>query len=184
MRRAGRSGVLCLLVVAASCGSSEKTDTGSTASPGGAAARGTLVPHARLSAEIPELDGWKREPPVGASVSLPAPASHTSATFVRGNARIDFEITDTGGAAAHIEALAKVAGTSFAQKAANGYVKGTTVDGFPALESWNSVDRLGDLTVLIDGRFTVHATGTGLDSIETLQKALARTDLKKIAALK
>lgn len=184
MRRAGRPGVACLLFAAAACGAPEKPDAGSTASPGTAAASRSLVPHARLSAEIPELAGWTREPSTGASIALPAPASHTSATFVRGNARIDFEITDTGGAAAHVEALAKVAGTSFLQKAANGYVKGTVVDGFPALESWNSVDRLGDLTVLINGRFTVHATGTGLDSIEILQSAIARTNLKKIAELK
>jgi hypothetical protein len=184
VNHAGRTGIAILLAALAACGPSGKSDAGSTATRGGAAAPAHLVPHARLSAEIPEIDGWKREPPAGASISLPAPASHTSATFVRGNAQIDFEITDTGGAPAHIEALAKVAGTTFFQKAANGYVKGTAVEGFPALESWNSVDRLGDLTVLINGRFTVHATGTGLDSVETLQQALARTNLKAIAALK
>ena len=76
--------------------------------------------------------------------------------------------------------LATVAGTRFIQKAANGYMKGTTIAGFPATESWTHTDKLGDISILVDGRFVVHATGTGLDGIQTLRTLVERVDLAKI----
>ncbi len=137
----------------------------------------TLIPHERLAARIPQLDGWTREAPVSATVSLPAPAAHATATYVRGRARIDLEITDTGGHPDYVGSLAKVAGTTFTQQASNGYLKGATLEGIPAVESWNHVDRLGDISLLVDRRFIVHATGTGLDRIETLRALVTSVKL-------
>jgi len=128
-----------------------------------------LVSHEMLATFIPVLDGWTREATQAATVSLPAPASHATVAYTRGNARIDLEITDTGGHPDYVGSLAKIAGTTFSQKAANGYMRGTTIGGHPAVESWNHVDRLGDISVLMYRRFIIHATGTGLDRIETLR---------------
>jgi hypothetical protein len=129
---------------------------------------------------VPDFDGWTRDPAMSATVSLPAPAAHASATYARGRARIDLEITDTGGHPDFVGSLAKIAGTTFIQKATNGYMKGTTIAGFPAVESWNHTDKLGDISILADRRFVVHATGTGLDRIETLRTLIEKVDLSKI----
>ncbi len=140
----------------------------------------TLVAHERLAALVPNFEGWTREPTTSATVNLPAPAAHATATYARGKARIDLEITDTGGHPDYVGSLSTVAGTSFSQKAANGYMKGTTLAGFPAVESWNHTDKLGDISILADRRFVVHVTGTGLDRIETLRTLIEKVDLTKI----
>jgi hypothetical protein len=140
----------------------------------------SLVPHEKLATIIPVLDGWTREPIQTATVSLPAPAAHATASYSRGKARIDLEITDTGGHPDYVGSLAKIAGTTFNQTASNGYLKGTTIGGHPATESWNHVDRLGDISVLIARRMIVHATGTGLQSVETLRDLVGRVDPSKL----
>jgi len=129
----------------------------------------TLISHDTLATFIPALGGWTREPTQAATVSLPAPAAHATAAYTRGKARIDLEVTDTGGHPDYVGSLAKVAGTTFNQKASNGYMRGTTLGGHPAVESWNHVDRLGDISVLMSRRFIIHATGTDLDRIQTLR---------------
>jgi hypothetical protein len=140
----------------------------------------TLMPPEKLAALVPVLDGWTREAIQTATVNLPAPAAHATVGYTRGKARIDLEITDTGGHPDYVGSLAKVAGTTFNQKASNGYLKGTTIGGHPATESWNHVDRLGDISVLIARRLIVHATGTDLNSIETLRSLIAKVDPAKL----
>ena len=116
----------------------------------------------------------------GENETLPAPAAHATASYTRGKARIDLEITDTGGHPDYVGSLAKVAGSTFNQKASNGYLKGTTIGGHPATESWNHVDKLGDVSVLIARRMIVHATGTGLSGIETLRSLVEKVDPAKL----
>jgi hypothetical protein len=140
----------------------------------------TLVAHDRLATLVPDLKGWTREPVQAATVSLPAPAAHARTAYTRGKARIDLEITDTGGHPDYVGSLATVAGTSFTQNASNGYMKGTTIGGHPAVESWNHVDKLGDVSVLIARRYIIHATGTSLDGVETLRSLVENVDPAKL----
>jgi hypothetical protein len=137
------------------------------------------VPHETLLTLVPELSGWARSATTSAAVSLPAPATHAVASYTRGRARIDLEITDTGGHPDYVGAVAKVAGTSFIQKASNGYMKGATIAGHPATESWNHVDRIGDISMLVDRRFVIHATGTGLEGVDVLRTLVESVDLSK-----
>ena len=163
------------------CGRAEEQNTAPPPSapappPAPAAPPGvTLVSHEKLGTLVPPLSGWTRQAVQTATVSLPAPAAHAATAYTRGKARIDFEITDTGGHPDYVGSLAKVAGTSFSQNPSNGYMKGTTIGGHPAVESWNHVDRAGDISVLIERRYIIHATGTSLDGIETLRKLVAAT---------
>jgi hypothetical protein len=176
-----RAAIAISLISAAACGRAVEQNTApppTGGAPDASTPKGmpgvTLTPHDKLAALVPDLTGWTREPVQSATVNLPAPAAHARTAYSRGKARVDLEVTDTGGHPDYVGSLAKVAGTTFAQKAANGYMKGTTIGGHPAVESWNHVDRLGDVSVLIARRFIVHATGTSLDSIETLRKLVAK----------
>jgi hypothetical protein len=175
--------VLALAVLGAlACGRAEERNTAPppAVAPDSSSAKAPpgviLVPHEKLATLVPVLDGWTREAIQTATVSLPAPAAHATVAYTRGKARIDLEITDTGGHPDYVGSLAKVAGTTFNQKAANGYLKGTTIGWHPATESWNHVDRLGDVSVLIARRMIVHATGTGLTSIGTLRSLVEKVD--------
>ena len=174
----------CTLLGALACGRAEEQNAAPAAAEDSSSAKAapgvSLVPHEKLATLVPVLDGWTRDAIQTATVNLPAPAAHATAGYSRGKARIDLEITDTGGHPDYVGSLAKIAGTSFNQKASNGYLKGTTIGGHPATESWNHVDRLGDISVLIARRMVVHATGTGLTSIETLRGLVAKVDPAKL----
>jgi len=152
--------------------------------PASAAPAVALVGHERLEKFLPSVDGWTLARSYGADVRLPAPASHVRATFTQGHAQIDFELTDTGGDASYVQALASVAGGDFHQEAPNGYMKAVTLSGFPALESFNTDDKIGELSVLINRRFLVHASATGTSAIDPVRDLVSRVDLAGIAALK
>lgn len=184
MRRTSRIVLAGALTGALACGRAQEQNVAPAPAPAPEAAKGTpavsLVPHEKLATIVPVLDGWTREPIQTATVSLPAPAAHATARYSRGKARIDLEITDTGGHPDYVGSLAKIAGTTFNQKASNGYLKGTTIGGHPATESWNHIDRLGDISVLIARRMIVHATGTGLQSVQTLRDLVGKVDPSKL----
>lgn len=205
-RRAVRASAISAAVIAtaavcvSACGNAgeSRSATGTESRSGGrpgppspgegqGAAGGTavaLVPHERLPGLFPEFDGWSRTPPTSSAITLPAPASHATSAYTRGAARIDLQVTDTGGHAELVKTLGGIAGSSFSQTAANGYMKGTTFGGFPAVESWNHVDKLGEISILVEGRFIVHASGTGIDGVATLQQVLERMDFRRLASMR
>lgn len=181
-----------LVATSAACGHSREsagatagvpppaTTTAAALSPPPSAA---TVGHTRLEAFVPTVSGWQLQHSMGADVQLPAPAAHVRATFKQGTTEIELELTDTGGDAAYLQALSNVAGGSFHQEAPNGYMKGAEIGGFPAIESYNRDDKLGDVTVLIKRRFIVHATATGVSSVEPVRNFVSRVDLTGIGAL-
>lgn len=171
---------LSVLALAAACGGAPEQ-----AGPASGAARPavTLAPHARLAELLPNVDGWTRGPSESAALELPAPATHAATSYARDGARVDLAITDTGGQAEFLEATLKIAGTSFERTSENGYFRGATIGGAPAVESWNHVDRLAELTVIVSGRFLVHATASGLESIDAVKAMVERVPFDRLAAL-
>ena len=143
-----------------------------------------LVGHQRLEAFVPTGTGWTLAHSTGADLQLPAPASHVRAAFTRDKMQIDLELTDTGGDPSFVEALSKVAGGDFHQEAPSGYMKAVTIAGFPAIESFNHDDQIGEIIVLVNHRFTVHASGSGTGGIEPVRDFVSRVDLAGLAALK
>jgi hypothetical protein len=106
------------------------------------------------------------------------------ASYVRTTARLDIDIADTGGAPEYLDATLRLAGTDVRQKADNGYLQGTTIRGYPALEAWNHVDRIAEVTIVVDGRFVVYATAAGLDGLEALRAAVDTIDLTALSKLR
>jgi len=79
-----------------------------------------------------------------------------------------------------LESLGAMAGSDINREVANGYFKGTTVAGHPAVESWNTVDRLGELTVLVGNRFIVHVGGRALDDAAPMRALVERIALGEL----
>ena len=102
------------------------------------------------------------------------------ATFTRGNARLDFEISDTKGASGMVESLAAMAGANFHRTLDTGYMKGATVAGSPAIESWNSADRSGELSVLVKKRYIINIGGRGIDDASAMRTLAERMDLARL----
>lgn len=142
-----------------------------------------LVPDGLLARLVPDAADWVRGEVTSLTVLEPSPTAQASASFSRAAATVELVLSDTLGEPAMVDALAAVAGSSMLQETVNGYMKGTILGGFPAVESWNPEAHLGEITVLVERRFIVAATGSSLDRIEDLRALIEQFDFAAIAAL-
>jgi len=171
--------VMLAVVLAAGC-AAPPADQEDTTEP----ATDRVVAFSRLSGLLPSPSGWTRTEPTGGQVGLPdLPRSSSATSYTRDGAKIELEIVDTGGRPEYVETTQIVAGTDFERVSDNGYVRGSSMADFPAIESWNHVDELGEITVLLVNRFVVHAAGSGLANIEELRAFVLEMDLESIATL-
>lgn len=150
---------------------------GTAAPPAG---DGLLSPET-LKAFAPLMDGWDRGQVTAQSITAPESATVVTTAYTQGEARLELEISDTGGAPSMVDSLAEMAGSDLNRPVGNGYFKGTTIAGAPAVESWNTVDRLGEITVLVKKRYIVHVGGRGLPDAAPMRALIEQI---KIADLK
>lgn len=101
-------------------------------------------------------------------------------TYTRGSEKLELEIADTGGAPKAIESLEHIAGSTTSRKVANGYFKGTTVASFPAVESWNTDEKVGEVSVLIRRRFIIHVAGSGLKDAAPMRALAEAVDTSRL----
>ena len=110
----------------------------------------------------------------------PDRSTHVVAAFTRGSEKLELEIADTGGAPRAIESLEKMAGSTTNRTVGNGYFKGTVVGTFPAVESWNTVEKVGELSVLIHRRFIIHVAGSGLKDATPMRVLAEAVDTSRL----
>lgn len=140
----------------------------------------SLVPLADLRAAVPDLRGWTRSEISAEEGAAPDRSAHVGATFMRGTEKLELEIADTGGAPRAIETLEHMAGSTTNRKVGNGYFKGTMIGDLPAVESWNTVDKLGELSVLIRRRFIIHVAGSGLRDAAPMRALAEAVDTSRL----
>lgn len=80
-------------------------------------------------------------------------------------------------------AAAHAAMAQFSHESTDGYEKGVTLDGSPAVERYTNESKDGSLTVVVAGRYLVTIEIQGLDS-PTLQEWWKKIDVKKLVELK
>jgi uncharacterized protein YcsI (UPF0317 family) len=139
-----------------------------------------LVSLADLRASVPEFRGWTRGEIAAQESTAPARGTHVVTTFTRGGEKLELEIADTGGAPRAIESLENIAGSNTNRTVGNGYFKGTMVGAFPAVESWNTVEKLGELSVLIRRRFIIHVAGSGLKDAAPMRALAEAVDVSRL----
>jgi hypothetical protein len=133
-----------------------------------------------LRASVPALAGWQRGDINAQELPAPSRSSTATVTFLRGAEKLDLEIADTGGDAKSIESLEHMAGSTTSRTVGNGYFKGTMIAGFPAVESWNTVDRIGEVTVLIRRRYIIHVAGSGLTDAAPMRALAEAVDTSRL----
>lgn len=94
---------------------------------------------------------------------------------------VTLKITD--GAGNQFFAAAHAAAAQFSNESTEGYEKGFTLDGSPAIEKYTNDSKDGSLTVFLGGRYLVEIDVNGLESKE-LQAWWKKLDAKKLAELK
>ena len=139
-----------------------------------------LVSLGALRASVPEFRGWTRGEIVAQESAAPEPGTHVVTTFTRGAEKLELEIADTGGVPRAIESLEKIAGSNTSRTVDNGYLKGTVVGTFPAVESWNTQEKLGELSVLIRRRFIIHVTGSGIKDAAPMRALAQAVDTSRL----
>jgi len=181
VRRTLAVAVLAAGVVA--CGGGQEATPAPAAVPPAqtpAAPAVTLVSLQDLRASVPQFAGWTRGEITAQEGPAPARTTHVQVTFTRGTEKLDLEIADTGGDERSIESLEHMAGSSVNRTVGNGYFKGTTVATFPAVESWNTVDKLGELSVLIRRRFIINVAGAGLADAAPMRSLAEAVDASRL----
>lgn len=160
---------LCLcLGLAVACGKTEDPNA-------------LMTPDA-LQVLVPAMDGWTRGAVSAQTIDVPDVASVVTVTYTHADGgQLDLEISDTAGKSSMIESLAAEAESQFNRVMGNGYLKGTTVAGSPAVEAWNTENRIGELTVLVKKRYIIHVGGTRLADAAPMRALVERINL---AALK
>ncbi len=137
-----------------------------------------------LQAAIPEVSGWERSKPTGERMTMPVSFAQATANFTKGDAHIEQKITDSAFNQLMTAPFAMVLMTGYSKETSDGFERSATIAGFPALEKWDSEDKRGELTVIVNKRFLVEVEGRGLSSDKDLRDFIAHTDLKKLGDLK
>lgn len=111
--------------------------------------------------------------------------TEVSRTYHKGTEDSDQTVTVkiTDGAGNQFFAAAHAAATQFSNESTEGYEKGFTLDGNPAIEKYTNESKDGSLTVFLASRYLVEIDTDGLDSKE-MQEWWKKIDAKKLAALK
>lgn len=171
-----------LVAGSAACAEDDAPAPAPTATPAATATatpQVQLVSLAALRASVPEFRGWTRGEPVAQENTSPRGA-HVVTTYTRGSEKLELEIADTGGEPSAIESLEHMAGSNTNRTVGNGYFKGTMVGAFPAVESWNTVEKIGELSVLIGRRFIIHVAGSGLKDAAPMRAVAAAVDTTRL----
>jgi hypothetical protein len=140
-----------------------------------------------LKAALPAaLPGWERVE-AGAEKQSALGMSTVMATGVYegGEKTIRMEITDLGGMGG-LGALARMgaANSEVDNETRTGFERTTTYQGFKALESYDKMDKSGEIELFVGTRFSVTLNGSNLDSFDDLAAAIQAMDLKALSELK
>jgi len=108
--------------------------------------------------------------------------SQASATYEKGDRRVDLKIMDTGGLSGLLNASAAWTTITIDKEDRYGYERTTTIDGYKAFEKYDKSSKDGELSVLVGKRFVVTLEGRGVEMNE-LRDALDDIGLKKLEKL-
>lgn len=132
-----------------------------------------------------EFNGMKRSnAEAGKNSAFGMNISYAQADYIKDDARINIKISDISS----MGAFMKMAQFAWAQaeiekETDDGYELTSKIDGHAAQESYEYAGKSGKVQVMVGERFTVEASGSGveMDDIKGLLKAI---DLNKLNALK
>lgn len=140
--------------------------------------------HRKLKEWLPaELGGLKRSSANSQKISMTG-MNYTMAdgNYGEGEKTIGLTVTDY---AAHPETAAGMAvfkDQEIDNESDTGYMKTTKIEGFPAMETFDHPNKMGNLTIYVGDRFFVSLACNGLEKDEFL-KLHSQLNLKELAEL-
>jgi hypothetical protein len=137
-----------------------------------------------LEALFPTLDGWEKSKPTGEKMTAPFRYSNAEITYTKGDSRIELKLADSGFNQLFFAPFALLMQAGYEKETQDGYEKSTMIGGQPGYEKWNTEEKSGELTAMINKRFLMSLEGRHLDDIKTLHNVVTKIDLAKLAAMK
>jgi hypothetical protein len=149
------------------------------------AAQGDVVNHEQLKLFLPEtLAGWTRKSARSEQVSVPFKVSNASGSYVNGASTMDVQIMDAALNQLILAPMSMFLVAGYEEKTDDGYKKYSPVAGSPGYEEWQGRSRQGEMTVILNNRFVINATGHNVDSVEPVRAVVQALDLARLAARK
>lgn len=136
-----------------------------------------------LQAFFPDFDGWTREKPTGEKVSMGIKMSRAGVRYVKGDASIEMEITDSSLNQAMIAPFAMMLASGYEKESANGFERSAKVGGQAGWEKWDGDAKDGELNAVVAKRFIVKIAGSNVDDLATLHALASRADLGRLSTL-
>jgi hypothetical protein len=142
-----------------------------------------VVDFEKLIALLPEPSGWDRSKPEGTQTSSPFVTSQASANYTKGNFHANVTITDSALNSMVMMPFTMMMSMNYSERSTSGYKKSVQYSGQPGLEEWNSDNKHGEMTMIVNKRYVVSVKGDGFDSMDVLKELSNGLDLNKLAAL-
>lgn len=136
-----------------------------------------------LQAFFPDLEGWTREKPTGEKVSMGIKMSRAGVRYVKGNATMEMEITDSSLNQAMIAPFAMMLAAGYEKESADGFERSAKVGGQAGWEKWDDATKDGELNAVVAKRFIVKIAGSNLDDLTPLHTLASRADLGRLSTL-
>jgi hypothetical protein len=142
------------------------------------------VDYEALKGLLPEVSGWARSDEKGEQLSMPVAYSHAEAQYLKDDARVHLEITDTALSQILIAPMSMFLATGYSERSDDGFKRATKVGGQPGMEDWEAKSKHAEVTALVGNRFVVSGKGDDVDSVDTVRKVVESVDFAKLSALK
>lgn len=142
-----------------------------------------VVDYELLKALLPDVAEWTKSNARGEQLSMPVASSRAEATYEKDDSRIDLEITDTALSQLLLAPLSMFMSSGFSERSDEGFKRAVKIGGFPGFEEWNAQSKHGEVTVVVNSRFVVQATGSDVASLDAVRKVVTAVPLGKLAAL-
>jgi hypothetical protein len=133
---------------------------------------------------LPEIFGWTRGTPRGATLAAPAPFSKAEVRYERVPTTVHVEVQDTALNQVLLSGMAMFLAEGYDERSADGHKKSGVYKGHPGFEEWKREARRGEINVLVAKRFIVSAIGQRLENMNQLAEVVNALDLAKLASLK
>jgi type II secretory pathway pseudopilin PulG len=143
----------------------------------------TVVDFEKLIALLPQPSGWDRSKPDGTQTSSPFVTSEASANYTKGTFHANVTITDSALNSMVMMPFTMMMSMNYAERSTSGYKKSVQYSGQPGLEEWNSDNKHGEMTMIVNKRYVVSVKGDGFDNMDVLKEIANAIDLNKLAAL-
>jgi hypothetical protein len=137
-----------------------------------------------LQALFPALDGWEKGKPTGEKMSAPFRYSSAEVAYTKGDSNIELKLADSGFNQLLFAPFAMMLQAGYEKETQSGYEKSTKIGDQPAFEKWNSDEKSGEITTVINKRFLMSLEGRHLEDIKMLRDVVTHVDVAKLAAMK